>query len=313
MTQTRQSAVVFADLRGSTALFESLGNAEATTLVTAVIDRLQNAIEGAKGRVVKTLGDGLMAVCEKPCDALNSAQAMHDALLHLGPLRPAHAPNRLKLQVAMSYGEIVELQGDCFGDAVNVAARLLDHAGDHETLVTEEFVAALAVDDRSRFRSLEHINLRGRAEPVHVHVLRGVQQALDAPPTEFGDAPFQPQRPEGIRLTWLGSERFFDTSQLPIVLGRSADAAFCVTDTRVSRSHARIDWHAGSYVLTDLSFNGSFVRFSGSQEVVPLRRSACTLHGSGSIGLGASPTDLATPVVRFDVLHFADTQPHARP
>lgn len=312
MTQLRQCAVVFADLRGSTALFESLGNARATTLVTDAITRLRHAVKSTSGHVIKTLGDGLMAVFEHPSDALNSAQVMHDTLLGMSESSPAIPPGRLKLQVAMSFGEVVELGDDCFGDAVNVAARLLDHAGDQETLVTKEFVSELTSSERTRFRSLERINLRGRAEPVHVHVLDS-HTPLDAPPTEFGDGQFQPQRPDGIRLTWLDTERVFDAQQLPIVLGRSADAAFSVTDTRVSRSHARIDWHAGSYVLTDLSFNGSFVRFGSAQEVLPLRRSSCTLHGSGSIGLGTSPAELDAPTVRFEVLHFVDTQPLNRP
>jgi adenylate cyclase len=61
-----------------------------------------------------------------------------------------------------------------------------------------------------------------------------------------------------------------------------------------------------------LSFNGSFVRFLDNGEVLPLRRSACTLFGSGAIGLGSSPLDLDAPIVRFEVLHFAETQPHGK-
>lgn len=308
MTQLRHCAVVFADLRGSTGLYESLGNATATGVVTTAVSRLADAVGQAAGRVVKTLGDGLMAAFDAPSDALRGAAAMHEALAHLD----APAACALKLQVAISYGEVVELSGDCFGDAVNVAARLLDHAGDHETLVTEEFLNGLSGADRARFRSLEQIKLRGRAGAVHVHVLESGGTA-DAALTEFGEALLQPQQPDGIRLTWLDTERVFDAAELPVVLGRSAEAAFSVTDTRVSRSHARIDWHAGTYVLTDLSFNGTFVRFTNHADPLALRRSACTLHGTGVIGLGSSPTDLGAPVVRFEVLHFAATQPQALP
>lgn len=315
MTQIRQRTVLFADLRGSTALFETLGNAEATSVVTHTIGQMGLAVDGAGGRIVKTLGDGLMAVFEAPTAALDAAVAMHDALdllVAMGRQRGASPGLRaLRLQVAISYGEVVEMNGDCFGDAVNVAARLIDHAGDNETLVTAECREALALRWRNRFRSLDLINLRGRAEPVHVHVLEAASGA-DPAATQFGEPAFAPPEPDGIRLTWLDLDRMFDTQQLPIVLGRSTTAAFCITDARVSRSHARIDWHAGSFTLTDLSFNGSYVRFASSGEVLALRRNACTLHGSGAIGLGSSPADLDAPVVRFEVLHFADTQPHAR-
>lgn len=315
MTQIRQRTVLFADLRGSTALFETLGNAEATSVVTHTISQLGLAVKAAGGRLVKTLGDGLMAVFEEPNAALESAVAMHlslDELVAMGRQRGASPGLRgLRLQVAVSHGEVVEMAGDCFGDAVNVAARLIDHAGDNETLVTSECREALAVGWRPRFRSLDLINLRGRAEPVHVFVLES-QVGGDPAATQFGEPIFNSPEPDGIRLTWLDQDRLFDFGLLPIVLGRSATAAFCINDARVSRSHARIDWHAGSFTLTDLSFNGSYVRFNGSGEVLALRRSACTLHGSGAIGLGSSPADLDAPVVRFEVLHFADTQPHTR-
>ena len=55
---------------------------------------------------------------------------------------------------------------------------------------------------------------------------------------------------------------------------------------RVSRSHARIDWHGGTFQLTDLSYNGTYVRFANDPEIVSLRRGTCTLHGSGMIGAG---------------------------
>jgi hypothetical protein len=81
-----------------------------------------------------------------------------------------------------------------------------------------------------------------------------------------------------------------------------------VDDARVSRSHARLDWHSGSFQLTDLSYNGTYVRFNDG-EIVSLRRGGCTLHGSGSIGLGGSPADPASACVSFDVLRLAETQP----
>ncbi|MDE1929805.1 MAG: FHA domain-containing protein, partial [Burkholderiales bacterium] len=114
--------------------------------------------------------------------------------------------------------------------------------------------------------------------------------------------------PDGLRLMWGGHHLVFASAQMPVVLGRSPQAAFCVDDTRVSRSHARLDWHSGSFQLTDLSYNGTYVRFNDG-EIVSLRRGACTLHGSGSIGLGGSPADPASACVSFDVLRFADTQP----
>ena len=312
MTRISDRTVLFADLRGSTALFETLGNAEATSVVTHCVNALGGPVSSYEGHVVKTLGDGLMAVFDDAAPAVQAAMLMHEVLegmVNRGSERGASSGLRaLRLQVGLARGEVVEMAGDCFGDAVNVAARLLDHAGDNETLLTVEVLQGLPLDLRSRFRSLDRLVLRGRAEPVQVHVLggrRGVGSDMAA--TQFGDVATVSE-PDGLRLVWADLHRLFASQQTPVVLGRSPQATFCVDDGRVSRSHARVDWHSGSFQITDLSYNGTYVRFNDG-EIVSLRRGSCTLHGSGTIGLGGTPTDPGSACVSFDVLRFADTQP----
>ena len=299
----RQRTVLFADLRGSTSLFETLGNAAATTVVTRNVDELARIVRAHQGQVVKTLGDGLMAVFAEPLPAVRSAEQMHDAQVRLAAAAGRRAA--LKLQVGIAHGEVVEVGSDCFGDAVNVAARLLDHAGDNETLVTSSIVEVLGDHERLRCRSLDRMQLRGRAEPVHLYLL-DARRGGDMATTSFGGlAP--PAEPEGIRLRWLDLERTFREAELPVVLGRSPQATYCIDDQRVSRSHARIDRHGGAFQLTDLSYNGTYVRFGEAGEVVALRRSTCTLHGHGVIGLGAPPIDALAPSVEFDVVSLGAT------
>ncbi len=303
MTQIRERTVLFADLRGSTGLFETLGNAEASGLVTQTVSLVGQAVDECRGNLIKTLGDGLMAAFDNPRDGIKSAMRMQELLL-TSSLRAERMRN-MHLQIALARGEVVEIHGDCFGDAVNVAARLLDHAGDGETVVTAEVVHGLTHAQRARFRSLDHISVRGRAEPVHIYVLdhgRG-----DAAATQFGDV-VRSAAPEGIRLVWQDLDRVFDLDSMPIVLGRSTQATYCITDVRVSRSHARIDWQGSSFSLTDLSYNGTFVRFGAGGQTLSLRRGACTLHGAGVIGLGGPPADNVSPTVRFEILHVAEAE-----
>ncbi|MET0517810.1 MAG: FHA domain-containing protein, partial [Burkholderiaceae bacterium] len=159
--------------------------------------------------------------------------------------------------------------------------------------------------------SLDRISVRGRIEPVHVYRMDAAPLvSADDTATQFGE-PMRSTEPDGMRLIWQDLDRVFDIGAMPIVLGRSVQATYCITDARVSRSHARIDWHGGSFSVTDLSYNGTFVRFGHGGEIVSLKRGGCTLHGSGAIGLGSPPTDAASPTVRFEVLHFADTEPLA--
>lgn len=299
-------AVLFADLRGSTALYGAIGNEAAARWVSGTVAVLGQQVPAVGGRVVKTLGDGLMAVFDHPTHAIESAELMHgvlddEAARPAPPELPATAADerRLQLQVAVAHGELVELADDCFGDAVNLAARLLDHAGDNETLVTGDVLRHLPSALRQRFRSLDRVQVRGRSLAVEVHVL--ARRSPDTAATML-DIAVGPPAPHGVRLVHGRSERVLTLSELPAVLGRSTRAEVVVDDARVSRSHARIDWHGGTLQLVDLSFNGTYVRFANDDEVLSLRRGSCTLHGSGEIGLGSSPDDPAAAVLHFDVL-----------
>jgi adenylate cyclase len=334
MTQALQRTVLFADLRGSTSMYETLGNTEATAVVTRSVSLLARIVAKHGGKVVKTLGDGLMAVFEAPAASVAAADEMHDSMARVSMADEAEAalarddsfdgettgsgddlqtlpprpPVPLKIQVGLAHGEIVEMSGDVFGDAVNVAARLLDHAGDNETLATSSVVELLGDWERSRFRSLDRLQLRGRVEPVHVYLQEAVRRFGDTAATAYGDMLLPTPEPEGIRLVWLDLNRIYAGTSLPVVLGRSPQATYIIDDNRVSRSHARIDWHGGTFQLVDLSYNGTYVRFDNDPEIISLRRGACTLHGSGVIGLGAPPSEPISPCVRFEVMKFADTQ-----
>lgn len=306
MTTNIERTVVFADLRGSTSLYESIGNTEASRLVTQAVMLVSRIVEITGGTVVKTLGDGLMAVFNDSESALQAAREMHEALERIGSV--ADQSVGLKLQVSLARGEVVEIAGDYFGDAVNVAARLLDHAGDNETLATSGVFEGLPQATRDKFRSLDKMHLRGRSEPVQVF-LQDTHRSFDSHTTAYAEIDNPAQDPEGIRLIWSNLNRIFSPDKLPVVLGRSPQATYCVDDAKVSRNHARIDWHGGSFQLTDLSYNGTFVRFANDGEILTLRRGSCTLHGSGTIHLGRSATEGVTPCVQFEVMRFSDTQP----
>jgi len=309
MSTPVERTILFVDLRGSTSLYLRLGNAQAASVVTQSLHMLGQIVAHDGGRVVKSLGDGLMAEFADPEHAVYAADEMHDSLERIIEV-PGDADgngNALKLKVAIARGELIEVDGDCFGDAVNVAARLLDLAGDNETLATASLVDVLPSDQRERFRSLDRLHLRGRSEPVQVYRMES-RRFGDTVSTQFQEAQAS-DLPDGLRITSPEDCRIHPAACAPIVIGRSPQAAYCLDDTRVSRSHARIESHGGHFQLTDLSYNGTFVRFGNEDQVVALRRGTCTLHGSGVISLGAPPTDPTAACVRFEVLNFSDTVP----
>ncbi|MES2088758.1 MAG: adenylate/guanylate cyclase domain-containing protein [Pseudomonadota bacterium] len=311
MGTTKERAIMFADIRGSTALYLRLGNSEAATVITHSLAMLGQIVAKHGGRVVKTLGDGLMAVFEDAERSVEAAANAQDSLDRLAPISRETMPSKgpaLKLKVALAWGETVEVDGDCFGVAVNVAARILDLAGDNETLTTGPLIRELPSDQQERFRSIDSLHLRGRKEPVPVLRMESIRFG-DTESTMIVGGAANTDMPDGLRLTWQGTERIFSTASMPLVLGRSPQASFCVSDSRVSRSHVRIESHSGHIYLSDLSYNGTHVKFDHDDRILTLRRGTCTLHGSGVICMGSPPTDTTATQIHFEVLSFSDTLP----
>ena len=302
---TVQTTVVFADLLGSTGLFESTGNAKATRAVTQLTQWIGEVCVAHGGRVVKTLGDGVFAVFLSGSHAIDAVVELQRG--HQRRLVGLQVGVSLPIRVGVASGEVEIVSGDCYGDAVNVAARLSDLSGGNQIWASSDVINGIDEADGVRFRPLGPISIRGRAEPCTVYQVEWrvdehtdfltMQGALD--PTLLGSN-FDVLGGE-IELSWLDLKKSFKSFELPIHIGRVSSVEFVINDPRVSREHARIDWRNGSVMLVDVSTYGCWVRFSGGGSDLLLRREECVLHGKGEIALGASFADISVPTVAFSV------------
>lgn len=298
-----QTTVVFADLTGSTALFETLGNEKAADAVTRLTQWISDIFEVNAGQVIKKLGDGVLGIFPNAADALGAMVDMQRG--HHLRLKRWPQQIRMEIRVGVAHGEVVVVDGDCYGDAVNVAARLSDLSGAHQIWASESVVQQLPEHTSLRLRSLGPINIRGRSEPLTVYQVDWEEEDSPELLTLQAALPAGGAREDSIlgkiQLSWLDTNRSFSSTDLPVHLGRSSDAQMSVNDPRVSRLHAKIDWRHGSFVLVDMSSFGTWVRFAGSEAEVHLRRDECLLHGRGEIGLGMPCNDVSAPTVRFNV------------
>ncbi|PTD96324.1 adenylate/guanylate cyclase domain-containing protein [Pseudothauera lacus] len=298
----RLGTVVFADLSGSTALYEALGNMLATQLITRAMQAMGWQFSSAGGRVVKYLGDGVLVLFDDSNAAVDACVRLPAALAELsnGSARSA-VPS---IKVGVEYGAIVEHDGDCYGDAVNVASRLSDLAEANEILLGDAVFTRLRDDQRAGCHSLDRIAIKGKSEAVRVWRVdwgRTAEATLIFP-SVVGEEPAGSPRERALELIWLDLQRRLPASEGPLVIGRGEEAGFIVNDPRVSRRHARIEWSGGQCLLTDFSSNGTWVRLAGSPQSLMLRRDGFVLHGEGEIALGAAPDDFTVPTLGFRVL-----------
>ena len=300
------ATVLFVDLQGSTSAYEALGNAQATKIVTHITQRLSQQAWSGGGRVIKTLGDGVLALFIDSQRAINTAVQMQRT--HSKRLSTVQPELRLPLRIGLASGDVEMVSRDCYGDAVNIASRLCDLCGPHQIWVNTAAIQGVTEGKSVSFRQLGPIQIRGRSEPCSVYQVEWreedntammTMQATDALSHVQKDADFLGRN---IELSYQEETRFFHAFDLPAFIGRSHVTEFMVNDLRVSRSHACLEWHHGSIQLMDVSSFGSWLRFEGdmSSEML-LRRDKTILHGKGEIALGASFSDPSAPIVRFSV------------
>lgn len=294
--------VVFADLTGSTGVFESLGNVKATQVITRLIHWIGQVCENHHGKVVKYLGDGVLILFSESLHAIDAATELQQ--VHRERIRKWPEPLKMRLQIGMASGEIVLQNGDCYGDAVNVASRLSDLSGPEQILVTDLVIRQLPEDSVARYRSMGDMPIRGRVEPCVVYRIEWQSDVLSeifTIPASLTPSPFatKPAQSAFIQLSWLDTTIEFSSAELPVFLGRDASAQFIIQDIRVSRKHASIEWRDGKFYLKDISSYGTWVRFTDSSSIVALRRQECVLLLEGEMALGAPFEDFTVPTVSF--------------
>lgn len=292
--------VVFADLVGSTGIFERLGDETAGRFVTQLTTALAKIFEQHHGRVVKLLGDGLFVVFPQESQAITACIAIQERLLQK-PVRPGGTGRPVQMQMGVESGEVVEISGDCYGDAVNSAARLADLAGADQILTTQRVRDALAGEQQDKLRSLGPMYLRGKAEVTEVYRVEW-QPERDAEATVMGVSMFGQPSEAHLELTFADQSCRLQARGEPVTLGRSTSADLNVNDTRVSRLHATLEWRGGHFVLIDASSFGTWVYFGNQPEPVVLRRTECYLVGQGHIALGCDRNSEAAPVASFTVV-----------
>jgi class 3 adenylate cyclase len=162
-------ALLFTDLKGSTALYDRIGDLNAFALVQQHFERLQGVTTRHGGAIIKTIGDAIMAAFLAPADAVRAALAMRDEIASFNRSQP----NReLILKIGVHKGAAIAVtlndRLDYFGQTVNIAARVQNLADSDEIYISEDVYGATGVGDA----------LSGFTVDTHIAKLRGVNQDI---------------------------------------------------------------------------------------------------------------------------------------
>jgi adenylate cyclase len=276
--QSSDLAVLFADVSGSTRLYETLGDERALAAVGRCLGLARAACEGYGGRVIKTIGDEVM-VAFTAADA--AAQAAADLQARIAA-EPAPGPHRLMMRIGFHFGPALwGTDGDVYGDSVNVAARLAGVAQGGQIITSAATVTVLPPWLRARTRELAALTLKGKQHDISVFEF--VWQDSSDDETTLSTRVHTTATP--LRVRHGETELMLGADRGSVALGRDAQNDVVIADRMASRMHARIERRRDRYVLIDHSSNGTYVSIAGEPEI-QLRREELMLRGHGHISFG---------------------------
>ena len=288
--------VMFADVAGSTSLYEKLGDTQANAVIHDVIDMMSDIIIKNSGKVVKTIGDEVMCRFSKVDNAFITASVIQEMLQN----RPRVSGSKIRVRIGMHTGQaLLREDGDIFGDAVNVASRVTAIARGNQIITTKETIDGLSPLFQGCCREFDRIPLKGKTEETVICEV--IWEADDA--TRMSTMiNFMDTIPSARRLHLKHQEKELvinpDTPTLTI--GRGSKCDLVINSSHASRAHAKIEFHRGKFVIIDQSTNGTFVKNEDGNEVY-LRREVLPLMGNGVISLGVNMDQDNPHQIKFSV------------
>jgi class 3 adenylate cyclase len=280
MAKDLEVAIVFADVVGSTQLYDKFGDTKASETVAHCLEIMKDATHQFNGTVIKTIGDEVMSTFETVDDAMGAAVMMQARVTT--ETKDDGIP--VTIRIGCHYGPVVQEQNDIFGAAVHTANRMTSQAKAKQIVISGFTVEQMSPDLRKQTRQIDVATVRGRLDEVALYEL--VWQPEEAtsmlPTIEWEN---RDRRASKLLLNFRDTTIEVSDKRKSINLGRADDNDLVIKGNLISRIHAKIEMRRGKFVLVDQSTNGTFIQNVRGQETF-VRRDTTELGGEGTIGLG---------------------------
>ena len=283
--ESLQCVVMFADVAGSTAMYENMGDSTARERISKALNTLISICHRHKGRLVKTIGDEILVYFLDGDLSLLASQAIQETI------EDDRSPETigLSIRIGLHYGRIILADNDIFGDTVNVAARIVAMTKARQILFSDSLTETLISPEiTAKARHYDRIDVKGKEKTLDIFMYAWEEESeITNMATGNLTNPFKIDEDGGLILTYRSNTLKLDLESSMINLGRGNNCELIISGDLISRFHATIGVRRGKFVLTDQSTNGTFVRTLEGQNYF-LRQEELTLFGSGVISLGKS-------------------------
>ena len=296
--KTKNIGIMFADVVGSTQLFEVLGDDMARATIAETLELLTNVTNGHGGTVIKTIGDEVMCTFPEADDSANAATEMHETLEDANDMRE-EGP-KIKIRIGMHFGPALLEGGDVFGDAVNVAARMAAQAKGGQIITTKTTIDLLDPITQATSRFVDRAPIKGKKEDIEIYEI--IWQESDVTTMATGVGTSAKQREEvSLEVSYQKTSVTLNQDKSVLMMGRSKACDLPINEQLASRQHVKIELRRDKFFVIDQSTNGTHIKIDGTDESF-LRREEMHITANGQISLGKSFADNPTEVVSFTLI-----------
>ena len=281
MARDLEVAIVFADVVGSTQLYEKFGDTRASETVALCLDVMKDATYQFNGTVIKTIGDEVMSTFETVDEAMG-ASIMMQSRVTTETKKNDGIP--VSIRIGCHYGPVVQEQNDIFGAAVHTANRMTSQAKSRQIVVSGFTAEQMSPEYRNMTRQIDVATVRGRIDEVALfELVWQPDEATNMLPTIEWES--NARKASKLLLNFRDKTVEVSDQRKAINMGRADDNDLVVKGNLISRIHAKIEMRRGKFMLVDQSTNGTFLKnLQGNEKFV--RRDSTELGTEGTIGLG---------------------------
>ena len=294
MAKDLEVAIVFADVVGSTQLYDKFGDTKASETVALCLDVMKDATHQYNGTVIKTIGDEVMSTFPTVEEAMGAAVMMQ---ARISADTKQEDRITVSIRIGCHYGPVVQEQNDIFGAAVHTANRMTSQAKARQIVISGGTVDRMSPELKKQTRQIDIATVRGKLDEVALfEFLWNPEEATSMLPTiEWENRASKVSR---LELSFRDKTIEVNDKRKNVIMGRAEDNDLVVKGNLISRIHAKVEMRRGKFMLVDQSTNGTFVLNLLGEETF-VRRDSTEISGEGTIGLGRAEEPGASLAIHF--------------
>ena len=277
--------IMFVDVEGSTKLYEKNGDHKAQQIIERCLNIVSDTVKDCGGIIIKYIGDEAMCRFDSKDTGVDAACKIQEALEKNATKEILPA-----VRIGLHYGMAIEKEGDVFGDAVNIAARVAGIAKGKQIITTEDTVQNLSPKHLQITREFDKTPIKGKQGELTIYEVMWKPDVATRMRTTIKSG--SENGASLLSITYAGQEYNIKPNSPDFLIGRDERCDLIVNTDYSSRIHAHIEFRRGKFVLVDESTNGTYVSMNKKKDIF-LRREESPLVGVGRISLGESANEQA--------------------